>query len=267
MEFRDFMKNNIVLFDGAMGTQIQQLKIPAYYSPDEYSVRMPEQVEKIHLDYLLSGADVITSNSFGANAYKCSGKEISFEEIIETSISCARNARQKYLSENPFREIYIAQDIGPIGALLKPSGHLKWEEAYDLYKAQAILGDKLGADIFLIETQADLLELKCAILACKENSSLPIICTMSFEKNGRTFTGTDVLSMVTTLENLGVEALGFNCSFGSQSMRPLVERMLQHTNLPILVQPNMSIDGEMQESVDDFIANMKYFVQQIDLLY
>ncbi len=262
MEFRDFMKNDIVLFDGAMGTQIQQLKIPAYYSPDEYSVRMPEQVEKIHLDYLLSGADVITSNSFGANAYKCGGKEISFERIIEASISCARNAREKYLSENPFRAIFIAQDIGPIGALLKPSGHLKWEEAYDLYKAQAILGEKLGADIFLIETQTDLRELKSAILACKENSSLPIICTMSFEKNGRTFTGTDVLSMVTTLEGLGVEAVGFNCSFGSQSMRPLVEKILQNTNMPILVQPNMSADGEEEELVDDFIANMKFFVEQ-----
>ncbi|MDO5096199.1 MAG: homocysteine S-methyltransferase family protein [Peptostreptococcaceae bacterium] len=261
MEFRDFMKNNIVLFDGAMGTQIQQLKIPAYYSPDEYSVRMPEQVEKIHLDYLLSGADVITSNSFGANAYKCSGKEISFEKIIEAAISCARNAREKYLSENPFRPIYIAQDIGPIGALLKPSGHLEWDEAYDLYKAQAILGEKLDADIFLIETQTDLRELKCAILACKENSSLPIICTMSFEKNCRTFTGTDALSMVTTLENLGVEAVGFNCSFGSQSMRPLVEKILQNTNLPVLVQPNMSTDGEEEESVDDFIANMQFFVE------
>lgn len=263
MNFREYMKEHVVLFDGAMGTQIQQIDLPdPSYVPDELCLRMPEAIEKIHLSYLQSGADVLTTNTFGANAYKCSGKDYSPSRLIPAAIDCAKRARMTY-QKTTDRPVFIALDLGPIGALLKPSGHLDPEEAYAIYREQVLLGVQEGVDLLLIETQTDLAELKCAVLACKENSDLPILCTMSFERSGRTFTGTDPLSMAVTLEGLGVDAIGLNCSFGTKEMRPLVQEFLASTDLPIMVQPNAGLPTDEQRSSDeDLVSDMRSFVEQ-----
>lgn len=260
--FRDFMKENIVLFDGAMGTQIQRLNVDLSITPDELSVLMPDEIVKIHLSYLQSGSDVITTNTFGANAYKCSGRDHPPKELIPAAISCAKKAQEEYRRQND-RPTFVALDLGPIGALLEPSGHLSWEDAYEIYKEQVLLGAENGVDILLLETQTDLAELKCAVLACKEHSDLPILCTMSYEQTGRTFTGTDPVSMATTLEGLGIDAIGFNCSFGTREMRPLIEQLLDATRLPIMLQPNagLPVSGALIDEKEQFSADMKAFVE------
>ncbi len=262
--FTDFMKEKTVLFDGAMGTQIQKLDIDPGILPDELNILQPEAIINIHLAYLESGSDVLTANTFGSNAYKNAGRRYTPDELISAGIACAKEARERYRAKGNTRPIYIALDLGPIGALLEPSGHIRWEQAYELYREQVISGVRSGAELILIETQTDLAELRCAVLACKENSSLPILCTMSFERSGRTFTGTDPQSMATTLEDIGVEAVGFNCSFGTKEMRPLIEQLLKTTNLPVMVQPNAGLPDEVGEGFcfDPFVADMKYFVEQ-----
>ena len=156
------------------------------------------------------------------------------ESIIDKAINNVKKARRN-------KEIFIALDIGPIGQLLEPMGTLKFEEAYEIFKRQAIQGQKSGADIILIETMTDLYEAKAAILAAKENTNLPVFCTMTFEKNKRTFTGCTPLSMVLTLEGLGVDALGVNCSLGPNELGDIVDEIIKYSSIPIMVQPNAGL--------------------------
>lgn len=262
-EFRKFLDENIVLFDGAMGTQIQKLNFDLSISPDELNVIKPDDIKNIHLAYLDAGADVITTNTFGANSYKCKGREYDAKTLIREGIKIAKTAIAEYKQNND-REVFVALDLGPIGALLKPSGSIEWEEAYEIYKEQIEIGVKEGVDILLFETQTDLLELRCGIICAKENSNLPILATMSYESSGRTFTGTDVVSMVTTLEDLGLDAIGFNCSFGTREMRPLISEILQETSLKVMVQPNAGLPTLNDKGLlkDTFEDDMNEFLEK-----
>lgn len=259
MKFKEFMNGRTVVFDGAMGTQIQAQIDLAGTAPDELSITRPELITQIHLSYLEAGADVIITNTFGANRKK--QQHYTPVELIEASVGCAKEAVAAYRTTSD-RPAYIALDLGPIGTLLAPSGSLSFEEAYEIYKEQVLAGTKAGVDLLLVETQTDLLEAKCAVLACKENSDLPVIATMSYEDSGRTFTGTDPVSMAVTLEGLGVSVLGMNCSFGTDQMEPLVQILLETTNLPILVQPNAGLPTAEKEaqSDEDFAADLRRFV-------
>lgn len=235
-QFKSRVEEKALVFDGAMGTALMDMGMKPSERPEILNITKPEWIEGIHYHYLLAGADVLTTNTFGANSYKLKETGYEVEEVVGAAVQCAQHARDKYEAIYGKRA-YIALDLGPIGALLEPTGTLSFDDAYELYKAQIIAG-AAGADFILIETQTHLLEAKCAVLAAMENANLPVFCTMSFENNGRTFTGTDVVSMVTTLEGLGVSALGVNCSFGAEGMASLVEVFLKETDLPILVQPN-----------------------------
>lgn len=137
----------------------------------------------------------------------------------------------------------MALDLGPIGQLLEPTGSLAFEEAYDIYKEQILAGK--AADVIVLETQTDLLEVKAAVLAAKENSNLPIIVTMTFEQNHRTFTGCSIKSMARTLSLLGVDAIGVNCSLGPDELVPIVSELNKWTNLPIVVKPNAGLPDPM----------------------
>jgi len=263
--FATWCKTHTVLFDGAMGTEVQQRRPDLQVAPDACVLYAPELIEAIHYDYLVSGADVITTDTFGANGYKCAGADTTPEALISAAFGCARRARERYLREYGERPIYLALDIGPIGALLAPAGDMPAERAFALYREQVEIGAAQGADLLLIETQTDLAELKWAVLAAREYSTLPIVASMSFEHTGRTFTGTDVVTMATTLEGLGVTAIGINCSFGAAETRPLVDTLLTATRLPLIVQPNGGIpdaDGHSHLDVEAHLAEMRYFLER-----
>ena len=174
---------------------------------------------------------VITTNTFGANELKLEETGYSVEEIVDAAVSIAKEARGN-------SEAYIALDVELIGQLLEPMGTLSFDEAYEIFKRQVVQGEKSGADIILIETMTDLYEAKAALLASKENTKLPVFCTMSFEENGRTFTGCTPESMAMVLEGLGADAIGINCSLGPKELLPIVKRIKKWTNLPIMTQPN-----------------------------
>ena len=222
-------------FDGAMGTAIQSRGLKLGEIPELFNMTHPEIIEQIHREYLEAGSNFITTNTFGANKYKFEGKGYTVQEVIHSAVERAKIAKVG------FPNTYIALDIGPSGKVLRPVGDTDFEEVYEIFKEQAIAGEQAGCDVVLCETFTDLYELKAAILAIKENTSLPIFCTMSFEENGRTFFGTSIESMILTLEALGVSALGVNCSLGPKQLKGIVERITKLSHIPVIVQPNAGL--------------------------
>lgn len=246
MNFKEFMDTNLVLFDGAMGTQLQKKGLKLGEVPEVLNIEQRDKIVEIHKEYIQAGSNVVTTNTFGANEKKLQATNYSVEEIIDAAVKAAKEAIGN-------KEVFAALDIGPIGELVEPMGHLTFDEAYEIFKRQVLQGEKSGADLILIETMTDLYEMKAALLAAKENSRLPVLATMSFEKDHRTFTGCLPSSMAITLEGLGADGIGINCSLGPKEISPIVEELMKWTNLPVLVQANAGlpsvIDGKMHYEI------------------
>lgn len=232
MDFKTELKRRLIVFDGAMGTMIQRYGLLPGQPPEIFNILHPEVIEDIHRQYIEAGADVITTNTFGANEIKLKGTGYTVEQAITRAVALARRAAGNK---------WVALDMGPIGQLMEPMGSLSFEEAYELYAKQVKAGVKAGVDLILIETLSDLYEAKAAVLAAKENSSLPVVCTLTFDQSGRTLTGADPLTAVVVLESLGVDALGVNCSLGPEGLLPIVEEFISYSSLPVLVQPNAGL--------------------------
>ena len=252
MDLRKLLDNKeFVYLDGAMGTMLFDKGLKMGEIPELCSIDRPEWIIDIHKQYIAAGSDIIYSNTFGANRFKLSRSCKSVDEVIGASIACAREAAKG-------SSVLVALDVGPIGQLLEPAGTLSFEEAYDIYKEVVMAGSE--ADLIVFETMTDLLELKAAVLAAKENSDKPIITTMTFEQNGRTFTGCSVSAMAYTLEGLGVDALGVNCSLGPKELMPIVKELSAVTTLPIVMKPNAglpdTITGEYAVSAEEFASLM-----------
>lgn len=219
-----------LLFDGGMGTMLQAAGMAAGEVPELLNLTNPEVITRVHAAYVEAGSEVVTTNTFGANALKL-GDAASVEDVFTAAVQAARAAHPRY----------VAADIGPIGALLRPLGTLSFDKAYALFAQQARVAEQAGADLIVIETMTDLLEVKAAVLAAKEYTNLPIIATMTFEADGRTFLGTSPEIAAASLDALGVDALGINCSLGPREIRPFAQRMLAVTNKPLIVQANAGL--------------------------
>lgn len=225
-------KKEFLILDGAMGTMLQAAGLKMGETPEAWNLEHPDKLYEIHKKYVDAGSDIIYANTFGANRHKLVKCGYSVDEIVKAAIVNARKATEG-------TDTLVALDIGPIGQMLEPTGTLTFEEAYDVYKELVIAG--ADADVIVFETMTDLYELKAAILAAKENSTLPILCTMTFEENMRTFTGTDISAMCITAEGLGVDAVGVNCSLGPKELFPVVEKICKWTTLPVVVKPNAGL--------------------------
>ena len=218
-----------LFFDGAMGTMLQARGLKAGAFPETYNLTHPDVVLDIHKAYVEAGADVVTANTFGANPFKMKGADVA--EIIRRGIEIAKRSGAKK----------VALDVSSHGALLEPNGTLSFDEAYENYAFIMKTGAEAGADLVLIETMSDLLEAKCALLAAKENTSLPVYVTMTYMEDGRTFLGTDPETATITLCSLGADAVGVNCSLGAKDMLPLVEKICAVATCPVIVQPNAGL--------------------------
>lgn len=234
MEIRDYLEKEILIFDGAMGTMLQLIGLKSGELPEALNFKDSEKIIEIHRGYIASGAKVITTNTFGANERKLQSSGLTVEEVIDKAVDNAKEA-------SAGKDVFIALDIGPLGELLEPAGILSFEEAYEIFRRQVSEGAKKGVDLILIETMTDLYEAKAAVLAAKENSDLPVFCTMSFGEDGRTFMGCNAVSMVSVLQGLGVDALGINCSMGPKEIEPLLDEVLKISKVPVIVQPNAGL--------------------------
>ncbi|OUO64382.1 homocysteine S-methyltransferase family protein [Collinsella sp. An268] len=219
-----------LLFDGGMGTMLQAAGLVAGEVPELWCLTHADAVTAVHRAYVEAGSDVVTTNTFGANRLKLAGAA-AVDDVFAAAVACARAAGARY----------VAADIGPTGALLRPLGTLSFDEAYDLFAEEARAAARAGADLFIVETMTDLAEAKAAYLACRENTDLPVIVTMTFGEDGRTFLGTSPEIAAVTFDALGADAVGINCSLGPSELLPLAKRMRAVTAEPLLVQANAGL--------------------------
>ena len=196
----------------------------------------PALIESIHARYAAAGSRIINANTFGASAHKLAGSEYTLEEIIAAGIANCKRACAPYGA-------LAALDVGPLGELLEPNGTLAFEDAVAEYGRIIRAGVAAGADLVFLETFTDLYELKAALLAVKENSSLPVLASMSFEAGGRTFTGCTVESFAATARGLGADAVGINCSLGPKEIFPMAKRLTEALpgSFPVFVKPNAGL--------------------------
>ena len=263
VEIREYLKDHILIFDGAMGTMLQKEGLPIGDNPEIFGIKNPHKLLKIHKKYLEAGSNVLTTNTFGCNELKVNKLGYTVEEVIDRAVSIAKQAIEESDKSKPR---FVALDIGPIGEMLEPMGTLSFDRAYEIFKRQVIQGEKSGADLIIIETMMDLYEAKAAVLAAKENTNLPVICTMTFDENGRSFTGCLPEAMVATIEGLGVDALGVNCSLGPKQLLPIVKTITELANVPVIVQANAGLpvikEGQAIYEMNDeeFFQGVKNFV-------
>lgn len=228
-----------LLFDGGMGTLVQAAGLHTVHEvPDLLNLTHPEAIVAIQRQYVEAGADCITTNTFNTNRLKLANAGATVAEVYAAAAANARVAGAPL----------VAGDIGPTGALLEPLGTLTFDEAFDIFSEQACAAEAAGCDLIVVETMADLLEAKAAVLAAVESTTLPVVATMTFGEDGRTFLGTTPAIAATTLSALGASAVGLNCSLGPTELAPLVGELAPHDRALVMAQPNAGLpriqDGE-----------------------
>ena len=245
----DRLGKELLFFDGGMGTLLQEKGLAPGELPETWNISRPEVIKEIHKRYIEAGSDIVLTNTFGANALKFHAEGCSLEDIVKTAVDLAKKAAAEADTVSSDRSgtagrkrtVYTALDIGPTGKLLKPMGDLDFETAYEAFREVMVWGEEAGADLIHIETMSDTYELKAAVLAAKENTSLPVFATAIFDERRKLLTGADVPSVIALLEGLRVDALGINCGMGPEQMLPVVEEYIKYSSLPVIVKPNAGL--------------------------
>ena len=233
MSFIAFLKENRVILDGGMGTLLQAAGLKPGEHPELWCVTRPEIVTGIHRAYFEAGSNLVCTNTFGANCLKFDDSTL--REMIFAGVKCARDAAEGK------KDRFVALDIGPTGKLLAPTGTLPFEDAVEIFAKTVRLGVEAGVDAILIETMTDSYETKAALLAAKENSTLPVLVTNAYGSDGKLMTGATPAAMVAMLEGMGVCALGANCSLGPKQLVGVAKELLEHASVPVILKPNAGL--------------------------
>ena len=229
MNIREELGKRILFFDGGMGSLLQERGLKQGELPETWNLARPTDVIKIHTEYLKAGADIILTNTFGANRFK-------YDNLREIVTAGVRNAKKAV--QDSGKKAYVALDMGPTGKLLKPLGTLPFEEAVSVFGEVAKIGEEAGADLILIETMSDTYELKAAVLAAKETTHLPVMASVVFDEKHKLLTGASPENVVALLEGLRVDALGMNCGLGPKQMAPVFAELAKYASVPLIIMPN-----------------------------
>ena len=246
--------NATLLFDGAMGSMLMQAGLMRDVG-EMLCITDPEAITAIHRAYVEAGSQIVTTNTFGANALRLAG-HASVEDVFAAAVSCARASGARY----------VAGDIGPTGELLDPIGDLEFEEAYELFAEQARAIEKTDADVVIIETMTDPNEMRAALTAVKDNCNLPVIAMMTYGENGRTYMGCSVEDAVEMLEDLGANVVGANCTLTPAAMQPVADKLLACAHVPVAIEANAghpeTVDGKPVYTLtpEQFAADMRPIV-------
>ena len=243
-DIRELIKEKKVYFDGGLGSLLQARGLKPGEYPETWNITRPDDIKAVHAEYLSAGANIINSNTFGANSLKFTGEEgmPGLSEVVKAGLDIACKA----VSESDREDAYVALDIGPCGKLLEPLGDLPFEDAVNLFSEIVEVG-KDKADLILIETMNDSYETKAAVLAAKENSDLPVFVTNVYDENEKLLTGAGPEVMIAMLEGLGVDALGMNCSLGPAQMEGFVPDFVNNASVPVIVNPNAGLPKSDEE--------------------
>lgn len=235
MALLDELKKRILLLDGSMGALLQGRNLPAGYAPDLWNLENPDAIADVHREYANAGSDIVLTNTFGASRlrlseYNAQGK---LADINRAAVALARKGA-------PGK--FVAGDVGPLGAIVAPAGEVSFDEAVDIFREQIKVLVEAGVDMISIETMFDLMEIKAAVIAANDvRGSVPLMASMTFTGDGLTDTGTDALTAAITLDALGVDILGVNCSIGPEPMVNVVERLSTACGRYVAVQPNAGL--------------------------
>lgn len=240
MDITKRLGKDLLYFDGGMGSLLIEMGLKPNEAPEEWNLTHEKEITEIHAQYLEAGADIISANTFGANPEKLSEYGLETEKVIKAAYKNAKNAVLKVGG----KQRYIALDMGPTGRLLEPLGDFSFEDAVKAFSRTIKAAEGLGFDLILIETMNDSLETKAAVLAAKENSSLPIIASNVYDEKMRLLTGASPIEQVALLEGLGVSAIGANCSLGPDKMLGVLCELKKYSSLPLLVMPNAGLPKE-----------------------
>ena len=262
MSFQTLLQEGLVLLDGGMGTVLCSMGLRPGEHTESWNLTHPDRVTSVHRAYMDAGSNIITANTFGVNTLIYTPQEA--DALIGAAFDCLRQAKAE---TSGAQEILFAMDIGPLGRLLAPFGDLDFEDAVSVFADAVRLGVKHGAQVVVIETFTDLYETKAALLAVKENCDLPVIVSNAYSKDGRLLTGALPEAVVATLEGMGADVIGVNCSFGPKTLLPIVETYLERASVPVVFQPNAGLpveseagtvyDVDAAEFSDDVVAALK----------
>ena len=242
------LRKKVLILDGAMGTELQKRGLPAGVCPEAWCLANPAAVAEIHASYRNAGADIVYSATFGANRIKMA--QYGLENVRETNRQLAAIAKGAVGAKG-----LVAGDIGPTGHFVEPFGDLPFEEAVAVFREQAEGLLDGGVDCFVIETMMDIQEARAALIAVQELSDRFAIVTMTYEKHGRTLNGTDPVAALVTLQGLGADAVGCNCSLGPDAMLGAIAAMKPHARVPLVAKPNAGLPRLVgEETVFDLDA-------------
>ncbi|MHC2994397.1 MAG: homocysteine S-methyltransferase family protein [Candidatus Atribacteria bacterium] len=240
-EIKKQLDKRPLLIDGAMGTMLQKYGLKSGECSEEWNISHPQVVQNIHQEYVKAGADIILTNTFGANRIKLSnfGRENDALKLNESAVNIAKDAINRERSLK--KRIFIAGSVGPTGKILEPYGDLKVSEVYKNYKEQTMILEKTGVDLIILETFYDLEEIKAALKAAKENTNLMVVASMTFDKNLKTIYGVDPEKAVIDLEGEGADGVGANCGTGPEVIYKVLKIMKKVSQTYLMVEPNAGI--------------------------
>lgn len=248
MRVLDYIKNNFTFLDGGMGTLLQAQGMLPSDSPADWNVTHPEAVKNAHKAYYDAGSNIVCTNTFSANLLKYNEEKLT--EIITAAFGNIKAAKTESAGG---QEKFTAFDIGPLGVMLKPYGNFDFEEAVRIFAFNCRLAEKLGADLIFIETMNDIGEARAALIAAKENTSLPVFVSCAYGEDGKLLTGTSPLEASLILEGLGADSIGVNCSFGPDKLLPVIEEYVKYTHVPLIFKPNAGLpkitDGKTEYDI------------------
>lgn len=273
--FKEFIAGGPVILDGASGTQMQEKGMPSGVCPDVFAIGHPDMLKSFQRQYYEAGSDIVYTFTFGSNRTKLShyGIDLSLTSNINralAAISC--EVRDEMRAAHPDRSFYVAGDMAPTGEFLIPAGDMSFDELTGIYREQAKALEEGGADLFVVETMMDLAQTRAAVIAIREVSSLPVMATLTFDQ-GRTISGNTPEAALVTLESLGADAFGANCSTGPKEMLSVLRDLRGISRLPLIAKPNAGmparIDGKtvFPMGAQDFgLAAAGFTDEGVDLL-
>ncbi len=263
MKITDYLKEHIIYLDGGMGTLLQEQGLAPGELPERWNLTHADIITAIHRSYFDAGSHVVNTNTFGANILKFSADELDL--IIKAAVENARTAMRESIGSGPK---WVALDVGPTGRMLKPYGDFDFDDAVATFAETIKLGVKHGVDLIFIETMNDSYETKAALLAAKENSTLPVFVSNAYGSDNKLMTGASPHAMVAMLEGMGADAIGVNCSLGPKALSEVVEEYLKYSSLPVLLKPNAglpkTIDGKTVYDVlpDEFACDVAELIRK-----